>query len=71
MYTDPQNTFIVASTTNRLWKTKFNDLGLTYKTPVASVFTGKKYRLIETPAEKSMTNSLFKPKFMGFHDFLF
>ena len=71
MYTDPQNTFIVASTTNRLWKTKFNDLGLTYKTPVASVFTGKKYRLIETPAEKSMTNSLFRPKFMGFHDFLF
>ena len=71
MYTDPQNSFIVASTKNRKWKSDFNDLNLSYKTSLSSVFNEKKHRLIKVPVREDMVNSLFKPKFMGFHDFLF
>jgi spermidine synthase len=68
MYSDAQNSFLIASKTDKQWSEQFNSLGLDYKTDTNAVFREKIYRYIPEYRDREMTNSLFKPIFMGLKD---
>ena len=68
MYSDPQNSFILASKNGKKWTENYNDLGLDFKTNTKLVFTEKVYRYLPKTIMPDKVNSLFKPLFMGIRD---
>ena len=68
MFSDKQNSFLIATNSNKKWSEKHSNLGLDFKTNTKEVFEEQVYRYIPESIEREMTNSLFKPIFMGLRD---